>query len=66
MMNKDLEKRDFDQLYKLFLEKEFEKFLDEDPVFESINAATFDLARKAYIAGCKYSYEILTKNGANQ
>ncbi len=59
-MEKDLGKMNFDRLYELFFESGFGKFLDKEPVFEEINGAVFDLARKAYIAGCRYSYEIFT------
>lgn len=60
MMKKDLKKPDFETLCTMHFEERFGKFLDDDGTFEGVNAAVFDLVRKAYIAGCKYSYDILT------
>ncbi len=65
-MNDEMRKKNFDTLYTMFFEKGFENFSDKEPVFEEVNGAIFDLVRKAYIAGCKYSYDIFTRNGSKQ
>ncbi len=65
-MDDETQKKNFETLYALFFEKGFENFSDKEPVFEQVNGAIFDLVRKAYIAGCRYSYDIFTGKDPKQ